>query len=116
EQARNAVVRAQPHKVRWTHGVHPLAVVADRSALDVEDPSYLIHVGLRIASHFVLRECRPGLLLARGIPNAGRKVPDQEDRQMAELLEIPTLFQHHRVSEMEIRGRRIHAELDAQGT
>ena len=57
---------------------------------------------------------RPGGGPTRRVADPGREVPDDEDGDVAEVLELAQLAQHDGEPEMDVRGRRVDAELHPQ--
>src|SRR6185437_11365376 len=94
--------------------VEPFAVVADLRALRVEDLERLLAVGLGVAVELLAVELRARGRTSARIADAARVVPDDEDHLVAEILKLAQLLQHHGVSEVYIRRRRVDAELDAE--
>ena len=74
----------------------------------------MLLVGLRVREDFFFRQ----LLSCDGAPgwitDQTRKVADQEDRGVAQILKVLHLPDKHRVAEMDIRRGRIEACFDAQ--
>ncbi len=66
--------------------------------------------------HLVLRQHRAGLVLERRVPDPRGEVPDDQDGDVAEVLEGAELPEDHGPSEGDVVGRGIEAEFDAQRT
>src|SRR5262249_22482635 len=62
----------------------------------------------------VVRQLGPRRGPARRIADHRGEIPDDEDRLVAEILELAELHQRHGVPEMDVRGARIDAVLDPQ--
>ena len=76
----------------------------------------LIHVRARVRVDLLAGEHRPGGRAAARVADAGRVVADDEHDGVAEILELAQLLEHHGVTQMEVAGGRIEAELDPQRT
>ena len=96
------------------HGREPLAVGADLGALGVEDAEGLLAVGRGVALDLLAAQHRPRGRAPRGVADAGGPVADDQHRQVPGVLELAQLAQHDRVAEVDVRRRRVDAELHAQ--
>ena len=105
---------AKAHHVVAFHFPQPFAVVADLGLVSVEDFVNLHKIGLCVRLNFLSRERRTRLRAPRGIANHGGKIADQEDRGVTEFLKMFELAENHRMAEMKIRSRRVHAKINAQ--
>jgi hypothetical protein len=86
------------------------------SALDTSTTfGHLLDVRREVPLDLLARELRPQLVPPAGVPHHRRRVADDEDDRVAELLDRAELHQRDRVADVEVRRARIHAELHAQG-
>ena len=107
----------EPEQVLHRH-VEPLGVVADLEVLVVR-PQHLgrlAPVGLRVRVDLLARQHRPRDRAARRVPHARGVVAHDQHDDVAGVLELAQLRQHHGVAEVEVGRRRVQAELDAQRT
>ena len=114
QHACQPVMRAKPHHVVAGHFPQPFAVVAHLRLLAIENFVDLLQISLGVRVDLFLAERRPGLRLSGGVTNHRGKIPDHEDRRMPHVLKMFQLAQHHRVAKMNIRRRRVHAQVHAQ--
>ena len=61
------------------------------------------------------REGGPGRVAPGWIAHERGEVADDQDDLVAEVLELTELPKRHRMAEVKVRRRRVHAELDDQG-
>jgi len=117
EDLRDGFARGQADDVDQAHFGKPLAVVAHFETLGVgeKDLADLIDVGFCVAVDFFAGELGTGVVAAGGIADAGGVVADNQDGFVAPFLKLPDDAQGNRVAERNIRGGRVHAELDAKG-
>ncbi|MNF78340.1 hypothetical protein D3C84_605190 [compost metagenome] len=59
-------------------------------------------------------ERRAGAVLAGGIPHHGGEVADQQNDLVTQILEGLQLVEDHGVTQVNVRSRRVHPQLDAQ--
>ena len=62
-----------------------------------------------------MREARTGLVTTTRVTNLRGVVPHDEDDRMTEVLELAELAHHDRMTEVNVRSRRIHTHLDTEG-
>jgi hypothetical protein len=79
-----------------------------------QDLERLTHVRLGVLARLLLRQHLARLRTSRRIPHLPGEVPDDQHRDVPEVLELPQLPQHDGMPERQIRPRRIHSELDPQ--
>src|SRR6185369_15606963 len=107
-----------PNEVAEALGEEPVGVVhhLDRAVRLVapNDLERLLEVGLRVGVDLLLGELRARLVAPRRVAEHRRRPADDEDRVVAEVLELAQLAQHHGVAEVQVGRGRIEAELDAQ--
>ena len=96
------------------HRPEPLAVEDDARPVGIQNPAVLLAVRLRVALDLLRRERRPRLRLARGIADQAGKIADDQHGFVAQVLELPQLLQHDGVADVEIGGRGVEPQLDAQ--
>ena len=114
QHPRQAVVTAQPHHVVTRQLIQPLAVVADFRFLGIEEFKDLREVRLGIRVNLLPRQRWAGFGLSGGVADHGREIANQENRGVPEVLKVLELTKDHGVSEMNVRGRWVHAEIHAQ--
>ena len=71
-------------------------------------------IGLGVRCHLAFGEHRSRVGAPRGIADTGGEVADDQDRDVAGILELPELAQHDRVTEREIGPARVDPELHAE--
>ena len=99
------------------HGhVEPLGVEAHLGLLAVEDLEGLLRVRARVRVDLVARELRAQRGASARIAHARGVVADDEDHDVAQVLELAELLQDHRVAEVDVRRRGVQTELHAQRT
>ena len=105
----------QPDELRVVELPQPFAVEADLGAVTVEDAEGLLGEELGVAvEHFVRQD--PALLRAAGrIADPRRVVADDQDGDVARVLEGAQPAQDDREAEVDVRAGRVDPELDAQG-
>ena len=98
------------------HLVEPFGVVVNLDFVrrQVENFAGLIEVGFGVGLDLLGGEDGAGFLFAGGIADGGGGVADDEDRLVAEVLELPHFAKDDGVAEVEVRGGGVHAELDAE--
>ncbi len=96
------------------HLVEPLAVEDNLGAGPVEDAEGLIGVGLRVREDLVAGEGRAGFRATGGVADLGGEVADDEDGLVPELLELAQFLEDDAVTEMEVGGGGVDAELGAE--
>src|SRR5262249_44892475 len=67
--------------------------------------------GAGILGYLLTTERRPCPVLARGIADARRELPDDHDDLVATPLEVPQLLQDDRMTEVEVGRRGVEAKL-----
>ena len=92
-----------------------VGVEDDLGAIRIQNPKDLIAIGRGIAFDLCRRQRRPRRTLAGGISDASGEVADQEENVVPEILELTQLVNQHRVTEVQVRCRRIESGLDPQG-
>ena len=76
--------------------------------------SSLFEIGFGVDLNLFRRQRRTGRIAAGRIANGGRKVTDQEDHRVAEILQLTKLIEHHRVTDVNVGSRGIQTELATQ--
>ena len=71
-------------------------------------------VGLGVFDDFVSRELLAGFRFSRRIADHPGEITDQENHFMTQFLELFHFLNQHRVSQMEIGGRRIESRFDSE--
>mmetsp|Transcript_49010 Transcript_49010/g.115137 ORF Transcript_49010/g.115137 Transcript_49010/m.115137 type:complete len:407 (-) Transcript_49010:717-1937(-) len=95
-------------------GLAPLGVVADLGPGRVQHQLGLGVVGLGVGLDLFLGQRRAGGVAAGGVADQGGEVADQEDHLVTQVLQLAHLVQHHGVADVDVRGGRVQAQLDAQ--
>ena len=114
EDARHGKPSGQPKEIVELQFAKPRRVVADLGLFHVENFSDLREVGLGIPIDFFRLELRTRLGLAGRIANARRVITNDEDDGMPSILKAAQQTQHHGMPNMEVRRRRVHADLETQ--
>ena len=94
--------------------VAPLAVVTNFGLGRVQHLGGLGVIRLGIDLDLLGRQRRTGGVAARRIANQGREVTDQKDYLMAQILQLAHLVEHHGVTQVDVGGRGVQTQLDAQ--
>src|SRR5581483_11309530 len=94
---------------------HPFAVEADFGLCRIENQGDLPLIGRGVLADLLRREWLARLRAAGGIADHGGEIAHQKNHRVAALLKIAQLFQRDRMTEMEVRRRRIHPELMRSG-
>ena len=92
----------------------PLAVVAHLRPLRIEDQQRLVDVGARVRVDLLVGEDRPLGRAARRIADPGRVVADDQDADVARILERAHPLERDRTADVDVRRGDVDAELDAQ--
>src|SRR5262249_21464909 len=74
----------------------------------------LVRVGLGVRRDLLRRRRGPRDIASGRIADQAGEVADKEDDVMAEVLELPQLVELDRVTQVQVRARRIEAFLDPQ--
>jgi hypothetical protein len=115
EHARHGVLGGQLDHAAGAQRVAPFAVVANLGALRIEHQAGLAVVGLGVRLDLFARQRRPCDVAARRVADHRSEVADEEYHAMPQILQLAHLVQDHGMAEMNIRGRRVQAQLDPQG-
>ena len=89
QKTRKRIARREADEPRCTQSVIPLAVVAHFSLREIQHKPCLIKVRLRINLDLLGRKRRTRHVAARGVADGGRKVTDQKDHGVPEVLQLP---------------------------
>lgn len=76
--------------------------------------SSLFEIGLSVNLDLLGRQRRTGRVAAGRIADGCRKVADQENHRVAEILQLTKLIEYNRVTDVNVRCRGIQTELAAQ--
>src|SRR3989442_1580039 len=115
QHARETVASAKADYFIAGKLVEPFAVVANFGFFFVEDFENLFEIRFGIRIHLLTGERRASFGLSRGVTNHRGEIANQEDRGVTKILKVFQLAEDYGVSQMDVRGRRINAEVDAQG-
>ena len=96
---------ASSEQLLHAHVGEPLAVGADLGAVGVEDAEGLVAVGRRVGLDLLRVEHRARGGAARRVADAGGPVADDQHREVAGVLELAQLAEHHGVAEVDVRAR-----------
>ena len=110
----HGVLGGQLDHAARTERITPLTVVTDLGARRVQHQRGLLVIGLGVGLDLLARQRRAGVVAARGVANHRGEIADQEDHLVAEVLQLAHLVQHHGVADVDVRRRRVQAQLDAQ--
>lgn len=108
--------RIQLHHIVKRHQLEPLTVEHHLRPRRVENLERLLLERRRVRHHIIVRELTPRLRSPGWIANHRREIADDQNRLMPEILKLPQLRQPHREPEMDVRRRRVHAQLHIQRT
>ena len=97
-----------------TQLAQPGRVVLDAGLGGVEDLERLLGIGEGVMFDGLFGERRTGSVLAGGVTHHGSEVTDQQDHFMAQILEGLQLVEDHGMTQVNVGGGRVHAQLDAQ--
>jgi hypothetical protein len=115
DHARDGHAPGEPQEILEPEAVEPLGVAPHLRLRDVDHLLHLLDVRLKIALDLLARELRPELVAPGGIADHRRRVADDEDDRVPELLDRAQLHERDRVTDVQVGRARIHAELDAEG-
>ena len=76
--------------------------------------SGLLKVSFGVHLDLFGRKRRTRRVAARRVANGSRKVADQKDNRVTEVLQLTQFIEHHGVADVNVGGRRIQTELAAQ--
>ncbi len=96
--------------------VEPLAVAPHLEPLRIliEHAARLLAVGRRVVLDRFAGEYRAGRRAPTRVAHARGVVTDDQDHPVTEVLELAQLLEDHDVPEVDVRRRRVDAELDAE--
>ena len=97
-----------------TQRIAPLRVVANFRLVQIKHHAGLVQVSLSIGFNLFARQGRTSGVAARRIPNGSSEVTHQKDYGMAEILKLAKLIEHYRVTNMNVRRRRVKPEFAAK--
>ena len=115
ENAGDRELRHELQELFHVQRQNPFGVVAKRRLLGVEDLECLVDVGFRVRLDLLAGKLRAGRVAPRRIADERRAVTDDERDLVAEVLELAQLAQRDGVADMDVRSRRVDAELDVEG-
>src|SRR5437762_10028919 len=98
------------------HGTKPVTVADRFCAPGIKNLKRLLAISRRVCDHFLMRQMRPCNGSTARVANHSSEIADDENRLMAEVLKLPQFAQTNRVPKVNIRCRRVHPKLDAQGS
>ena len=98
QKLRHRVLRGQPHKLVRAHRSEPAPVEIDDGLLRIENLEHLLLIRLGIQFDLLRRQRRPRRRAPRRVANHPRKIADQKNRGVPQVLKVLELAQHHRVS------------------
>ena len=114
EQARNGGRPREPEHVREVELREPLAVEANLRLRGVDDLERLLLVGARVRIDLLVREDRPLRRAPRRVADPGRVVADDQDADVAVVLEGAHALKRDGAPDVDVRRRHVDSELDAQ--
>ena len=94
----------------------PITVGHEPRPIRIEHLERLGAIGFSIRLNLLAGELRPGRRSPARIADHRREIPDDQDRFVAEVLELAKLSQDDRVAEMEIGTGGVDAEFDSKRT
>src|SRR5712692_2356214 len=95
--------------------VEPFAVEVDFGFFFVEDFENLFEIRFGVRVDLLARERGASFGLSRGVTDHCGEIADQKDSRVTEILKVFEFAKDYSVSQMDVRGCRVHAEVDAQG-
>ena len=114
QDAGHREIRQQLQELLHIQIEDPLGVVAQDGLLRVEHLEGLVDVGLGILLDLLAGKLRARRVAAGRIADERGAVADDEGHLMPQILELAQLAQGHRVTQMDIGGRRIDPKLHVQ--
>ena len=114
QHPRHSVCGGQLDQVGSVESVHPCGIKHDLSFVRIQHFEYLGVVRLSIFQHLFTRQGWSRRIFTAGVTDHPRKIPDQEQCVMPEILQLAHLVEQHGMAEMQIRRSRIKARLDTQ--
>jgi len=93
----------------------PFSVAADFGFLGIEDFEDLVGVGFGVLLDGFGIEGWAGFRSTRGIADAGGIIADDDDGEMASVLELADFGEDESVAEVEVGGGGVEAKFDAEG-
>ena len=102
----------EPDDLLVVHHLEPFAVEDDLRAGGVEHLERLPLVTLGVGHHRLVGKLRAGRRPAARIADHRREIANDEDAQVAQVLELAHLLKPDRVPQVNVRRGRVHAELD----
>jgi len=94
----------------------PFSVAADLGFLGIEDFENLVGVGFGVLLDGFWIEGWAGFGASGGIADASSVISDDDDGEMASVLELADFGEDESVAEVEVRGGGIETEFDAEGS
>ena len=113
--SRHVVLGGQLDHAARAQRVAPLAVVPNLGLGGIQHQRCLFVIRVCICLDLFVRQRRTGGVSAGRVTNQRCKVSNQEDDRMAQILQLAHLVEHNRMTDMNIRCRRIQPQFDAQG-
>jgi hypothetical protein len=92
----------------------PFSVAADFGFLGIENFEDLFGVGFGVLFNGFGIEGWAGFRAPRGIADAGGIIADDDDSEMASVLELTNFGENESVTEVEVRGGGVETEFDAE--
>ena len=92
----------------------PCRVVMQFGLGRVQNLERLLFVRFGVRLHFGRGQGRPRRVPARRIADHRREIADDEHGGVSQILELAELCQDDGMTEVQIRGGRVHSQLDAQ--
>ncbi len=114
QHLRNRKVRCQPDRALVIQLPQPFRVVTDLGLLGIQNPEHLLLIGLRIRVNLLARQRLPRHITPCRVADQRSKVAHQKNHRVPKLLKVPQLAHQYRVSQVQIRRRRVKPRLHAQ--
>jgi len=94
--------------------VEPFRIVMDLGRAEIDDLACLVEIAFEIILDIFPCKHRALVYLIRRIAYLSREITDDKDHSMPEVLKISQFSQRNGATKMDLRARRVDAELDAQ--
>ena len=111
EHLRDVVVGGQLDEPVAAKRDQPAAVELHDGLLRIEQLEDLRLVGLGVALDLGRRQRRARLRSTRRVADHRREIADDEDHRVTQILEVLHLADEHRVTQVQVRRRRVEADL-----
>ena len=116
EHLRDGRLRHEPDQCGVVEPVQPFGIAAHGHAVQIEDLTRLLLVGLEVRLDLLAGERRARIVAARRVADQRGRIADEQRYVVPEFDELLHLVQHDGVPQVQVAARRIDPELDSQRT